>query len=313
MFITYTEIEEILAAVLSHGVGESQLWAEPLGPAGSFYLAKNRDGDLLFLIREAGTTDRPDRELMSLRIEFGVYYLAESSRELLDGRFTSIKLKAKYAELREPFCALVSALMAGFPDEPSTQEIRDFVDAFAALFLKKPGLPRDRIKGLWGELQFILSYPNREDAVEAWHESQWGSRDFAFDGKYVEIKTTESPTRIHEFSLSQLSVRNKPLEIGSFLIDEEATGSTVLELFETLQDSLDLRLRKKVSNNYFDVLGHDLEAATELKFAPRGGLENSFRVYAASAVPTPSVHSGDPISGVRFRVDLTTIPHLPVF
>lgn len=303
----FEELEAVLGNLRSRDIEASTLWAEPIRSDGQIFLAMNSEKDLFLLIRESGGADRPDKDLKFLRIEFGVRYLVKSQNATLDGHFTSIMLKSRFLEFSSAFCALTAALVAAIPDNPSPLEIRNFVEEFALLFQSRPGPARERVKGLWGELQFILAQPDISVAIQAWHDSQWGARDFSFDGHSIEIKTTESQSRTHDFSLHQLVVGERPLFVGSFMIDEDPNGKSVVDLFEAIRDSIDSTLVQKLNSNFYDVIGFDIDLAREIKFEFRISPTESYKEYDSREIPKPLVPDNAPITGVQFRVDLTSL------
>lgn len=303
----FEELEGVLSVLWARDIESGTLWAEPIRLDGQIFLAMNSDRDLFLLIEESGAADRPDRDLKFIRIEFGVRYIVKSQNMTLDGHFTSIMLKSHFQEFSSAFCALTAALVTAIPENPNPSEIRNFVEQFALLFQSRPGPARERLKGLWGELQFVL-IGDMSGAILAWHDSQWGARDFSFQDHSIEIKTTESQSRTHDFSLSQLVVGEKPLFVGSFLIDEDPNGKSVVDLFEAIREVIDPSLTQKLNNNFYDVVGLDIDLARDLKFEFRVSLEEAYKEFDSREIPKPSIVPNDPITSVQFRVDLTGIP-----
>lgn len=304
----FEELEAVLGILRSRDIELGTLWAEPIRSDGQIFLAMNSERDLYLLIQESGGADRPDKDLKFLRIEFGVRYLVKSQNATLDGHFTSIMLKSRFQEFSSAFCALTAALVTAIPENPSPLEIRNFVEQFSLLFQSRPGPARERIKGLWGELQYVLAQDDIPSAIRAWHDSQWGARDFSFDDHSIEIKTTESQSRTHDFSLNQLVVGEKPLFVGSFMIDEDPNGKSVVDLFEVIRASIDPILVQKLNNNFYDVIGFDIDLAREIRFEFRISVTESYKEYDSNVIPKPEVPANAPISAVQFRVDLTSIP-----
>lgn len=310
MLGNFLTLEKTLDQLLDRPVLPGELCAESLGFPGSYYLAQNFEGDLILLIQESSTTDRPNVDLKYLRVEFGVHYLAQTPGNPLDGFFTSIKLKARFVDLSGPFCALIAGLISGMPAEPTSEEIRDFVEDFVSLFVVRPGISRERIKGLWGELAYIAQAKNTDSAVDAWHDNDWGSRDFSYPEHFIEVKTSEAQKRSHDFSLSQLDYPGKLLVVLSLLIDEDPQGVSVLDLFETIRLKSSPGKWNKLNRNFFGIVGQDLDDAKELKFAFRQSWDESKALFNGADIPKPVVPSGAPISAVKFNVTLENVPEI---
>jgi len=57
--------------------------------------------------------------------------------------------------------------------------------------------------GLFGELIFMLSHENVDEAIMAWHTDPRETYDFSGRGLQLEIKTTTRPVRIHQLKSTQ--------------------------------------------------------------------------------------------------------------
>jgi hypothetical protein len=275
---------------------------------GCLYVAVNAEGDFLCLVDDKREIANPPRRLKAISVDYGLKYKAIVDGVDLSGKYTVLKLSALHSELLLSFCSLLSLLSSSLGPNPSPMHLQHFVEDFIELFSPKAGDPRERIKGLFGELSIIKASQRRQDFIEAWHDNANSNKDFSFPNSFLEIKTSEGKIRKHEFSASQLQspYEGKQVLVGSILIEEDPQGETVFQLLGYIQHGLDHSLQVKLIRLVFDTLGLDAEEAHEIKWSVSGGLQGIW-IVAASDLPTPHVDESDPkraaISNVSFSLN----------
>jgi len=272
------------------------------------YIAMNESGDFLCLVDDQREVSSPPRRLKVISVDYGIKYKAQLDNGEISGKFTVLKLGHQNSHLLLSFASLLSILTSALGERPSPQELQSFVEDFIELFAPKLGDPRERLKGLFGELYVIQASKNKRDFIQSWHESTNANKDFSFANAFLEVKTTEGKSRKHDFSASQLvsPFEGRPVEVASLLIEEDPHGQTIFQVMETLQSGLDHQLQSKLIKLVFETIGLDADDAHELKWNTVGE-GNGIFIYAASELPTPLLDKGDPrhnaISSISFTLN----------
>ena len=161
----------------------------------------------------------------------------------MTSRFTVLKLVNNSKNAQWYFIKICSLLLDNLGEIPEIsnveKEVKSLKDIFSNLN-KKP--LKDEI-GLWGELFVISIQENIELAVKAWHVSNTNRIDFN-DGKTkLEVKTTTSNVRKHNFKLNQLRTHFKEnVLIGSVITEEIDNGISVMDLINKIENKLDANL-----------------------------------------------------------------------
>ena len=277
--------------------------------ADSLFVAVNTDGDFLCLVNDKREIASPPRRLRVISVDYGLKYKANVEGVEMSGTFTVLKLKALNEHLLLSFCSLLSLLSSSLGDHPTPQELQSFVEDFIELFAPKAGDPRERLKGLFGELAFIGAAAKPSSYVLAWHESTNANKDFSFAKCFVEVKTTEGKVRKHDFAASQLQspFDGKPVFIASVILEEDPQGKSVFQILESLQVGLEHKLQVKLIKLVFDTIGLDAEDAHEIKWVVAGG-DQGIWVFEARDLPSPTVdehkRAASAISNVSFSLNI---------
>jgi len=189
-----------------------------------------------------------------------------------------------------------------FTDRQIRQEILRLSDLLQRTNDDKKGLV-----GLWGELHILRAADHFDEALKCWCSSSNAKYDFAAKNFLLEIKSTLKTTRLHRFSVEQLRPKIQvPLFIASLLLVErpggESVGTLVDELLEKIDDTdlraafLSLCIQKVGANLY--------HADTKLSLLNNTG---AIAVLDALDLPAPATDISDPISNIRFDIDLSKL------
>lgn len=304
---TVIEIESAFRSLSAERGDGDEIVAKALQISG-IYLAVNSRGDFLCLVEDDSPADTPARRLRSLSVDYGLRYRAKVGLDEIVGNFTVLKLDSRNTELLNPFATMLEILTARFGDSPSAAELKGLVETFIELFAPRIGDPRERIKGLFGELTTIIRSGAPELAAKAWHESTNANRDFSYPHAFLEVKTTEGKTRKHAVSENQLVAQaGKQVFLISLLIEEDPQGKTVFQLLDSAKSLVAMEsLQIKLNEQVLSTLGLDTEDAHELKFALVGGME-AIWVFESTSLPFP-VRGNDnvssAISGISYTLNL---------
>jgi hypothetical protein len=273
------------------------------------FLGVDKNRDFLVMFKDDDGPARPNRKLRFLSVDYGMIYktLEEGSSE--SGRYTCVRLQHANSEFLESFSRLAELLISEISPTAGSEEIRNIVDEFIELFTPKPGIPRDRIKGLFGELTIINSSGDDDELIRAWHEETNANKDFTFEDTFLEVKTCESDQRKHSVGANQLHDSQRVVFLASVTIQEDPSGVTVFELMDSIRTRANADNQSKLVRNVFDTLGMDAAEAEELRFSLLGGTD-AIHVFAASDLPTvapvANEHAAKAITNIHFDLNLTT-------
>jgi hypothetical protein len=268
------------------------------------YVTVGTEGEPLLLLSCAGLTrPHPPVVLRHLRVEFSVHYRVRAGTTVVDGVFTVISLRTCEKNLFEPFCIAGEVLIASLPQQPTAADIDQTITRFVEMLAAISRPPQRAIAGLWAELWLISKTQNIEAAINAWHTDTTDRFDFAFENYFVEVKSTESAERVHEFAYEQLRDVKNFVRVASLKLRRSANGTSISDLVEEIQVELSPHQREKLLRNVFHAIGSEIAEADELLF-DSGFADTNLRVVDAQFIPAVIIPEGSPISGVRFRVNL---------
>ncbi len=270
------------------------------------------DARELFLLVEADQdTLVEERRLTALRVMTGDDFLVRdaTSDELIHRRFAVVTLRSGNEDLVSSFALVAATLLATLSDEPAASEIAAFVDRLMSLVAPRRSAAAATVIGLWGELWTIASSPDPAMFAAAWHTSTGDRFDFSFSHARLEIKTTATQARIHDFSLEQLDARDtKATWIGSLAVVGDASGQTVVDLLDQLLTVLPAAIAARVNRIALETVAGDIESVQDFAFAPIGAVP--LLLFDAASLPRPAVEPGVGISAVRFRLNVAgSQPH----
>lgn len=148
------------------------------------------------------------------------------------------------------------------------------------------------ITGLIGEILVIVASSNPSIAVDYWHSNIDDKFDFSGENFRLEVKSTLSGGRIHNFSSYQIpgNVPEKTF-VASVQIVRVEKGTLLTDLLSRIQGSVGIDAFLKVISNVHETLGipHDLLVDYQIDF--QKSIE-SIRVYRGLDVPRPKMAEG---------------------
>lgn len=221
--------------------------------------------------------------------------------------YTLVRLNDDDPDIVRVFLRLLEEAFLTSPSQPRAKTIRSRILAIADLFRRLETSQRDVI-GLWGELYMILQADNSDQAAQSWCLAKSAKYDFVTDEYVLEVKSTLKSARCHRFSFEQLRPAGEiTLYIVSLLLIETPSGRTVGQLIEEIYQVIDdPEGRSRFFNQCLLKGGRDIyNSELCIGVFPEG---MSIAVYEANTVPVPDIGVFDPITNIRFDVDLTNIP-----
>lgn len=234
-----------------------------------------------------------------------------------DQYFTIITLRSDNEQLHKMFIDVFLMMLNSLPAKPSNIQIATKVENLLSIFAKLKRRPVHKIQGLWAELLLIEQSKNPTTAARAWHAAPNAKYDFAMGGDKVEVKSTKSENRLHQFSLDQLNPSsNSRLLICSVVVRESAlaeNGLSVFDLYDRIAKKvLDSEVRIHVSEVMADTLGSDFYIAGQKHF---DYIEGCDRLALFDYVDVPKINREsvpEHVSEVRFTADLTHLQDVRV-
>ena len=202
------------------------------GDLKSHLLVKGEAGEPILFLRSAPRAHpRAPIRLRNIRGEFDRRYAlqGEGGREST-ASFTTLRCLPEADGLHPYFVEMMVATALSLPEVLSETVVDELVERLVDLFRQGRATAQATVAGLWGELVLIAVAADPDAWVRAWHDTPTETFDFCFSDKRVEVKTTETQIREHEFSLTQLNGGRDSDFIASVMLRRGAAGLTTFEL-----------------------------------------------------------------------------------
>ena len=210
----------------------------------------------------------------------------------------------------DAFLAVAGALVRLLGPDPAPGQVSRGMRRLVKLF-ELDRQPRGSVIGLWGELFVIASSTDPGRMVDAWHASVDDRFDLADQGSRLEVKTTTSNARVHEFNLNQLQpVGGVDTHVASVMTTETRLGTSVGQMVERVEQLVlghpDRQM--KVHEQVAEILGPDWFRRAGRRF-DEAQASGSLAVLECEAVPRVADPPPDVLK-VRLTVDCSDVPHV---
>jgi hypothetical protein len=223
--------------------------------------------------------------------------------------YTIISLKTENIDFQQYFLEVVCIVLEHLPENPSHQQLKTEIRKLIDLFSRFNRPPRKTIQGLWAELFIIEQSKQPEYLVQSWHFSSKDKFDFNDGQVKIEVKSTETPRRIHHFSLEQLNPnKNSNLLIASVFVIQTGQGKNIFDLINSICKRVqDLQLQFRLNEIVFQTLGNDLDKAFDTYFDYQQAFD-TLTFFDFKDIPTISNDSvPNEVSNVHFDCDLSCV------
>lgn len=254
--------------------------------------------------------ERSDIALRFIDVEFSrVCEIATEGAGVVSGTYTIVRLNEDDPEVARVFLRLLEESFCQADGPLRNREIGDRMLEIADLFSKIENAPRD-VVGLWGELYIISKATSVLAAARSWCLHKSARHDFVAGSFVLEAKTTLSGNRRHRFSLEQLRPeRGLQAYVASLQLVETHAGRTVTELLDEIYEEIkDSDLRRAFFNQCLLKGGRDIYRS-DLRLQPLPG-HNALALFDARDIPVPCIEPSDPISSIRFDVDVSRVSQI---
>ena len=286
------------------------LFGEKIKTAEGLWLSLDAQGHPYLLFEMETDDGQLDLKLKSIEVRFACPCDLQLENGIaLSGLYTLVCLSNEDHDIIRVFLRLLEETFLAPGADHSAKAIREQILSIADLFTRLDVDIKD-VLGLWGELHIIGGSQNLRKAVRSWSSSHNARYDFITDEFGIEVKSTLKPLRIHRFSLEQLRPSwDIQVFVASIVLVETTGGASVGELVDQIYEALgDPEERRHFLRLCLRKGGADIYAS-DLRLRP---LPNSASVllFDGSDLPTPSVQADDPMTNVRFDLNLSALQPL---
>lgn len=304
LFEAYQELARRFPDACQH------LFGSKIDGAHGLWLSLDAQGQPYLLFEMAEDDGQPDLKLKAVEVRFACpcdIQLQDGSA--LSGTYTLVSLANDDPDIIRVFLRLLEEAFLAPGADHSAAAVRDQILSIADLFTRLSDDLKD-VVGLWGELHIIRTAQDVNAAASAWSSSARARYDFMTERFALEVKTTLKSARQHRFSLEQLRPNaDIRVYVASILLTELPGGEAAPELIDEIYAALDdpesraRFFRQCLRKGGADIYGSELCLST----LPDGA---SIALFDAGTLPVPAIEGGDPISNVRFDLDLTGVEAL---
>jgi len=289
-----------------------QFSAIPIPEYSNHRIAKDKNDNptlLLSISNEGARTLIANLKLQNVSVLFDIKCKIQQNGNLIEKIFTAVCFIGKDISLKNYFLKLCSTLIEDLGNTPTHEEVRKEITRFIELFRLATEPQTKTIQGLWAELFLILECKQPANLVRCWHSIPEEKFDFNNGVERIEVKSSASALRIHNFSLDQLhSPTDTKTIIASVFVRQASTGKSITILSSEISSRLtDIELIEKLQLQIALTLGKTISESMKLKFDFEFA-KDSLRFYRAEDIPKIAIENIPTfVSDVRFKSDLTDI------
>lgn len=292
----------------------TDLSAVPIPGAETHRLAKDASGAPCLLIRQPAQSTRPAPiRLENLLVSFSVpCTISQRGQSQERNTFTIVRCSTANPNLFPHFLRIVSPMVAALGPAPTDAAVRRAISGLVELFQALAGPGKKTIQGIWAELLVIRLSSDPRAMVAAWHRDPSEHFDFASGPQRIEVKSSNSRRREHNFSLDQLTfTAGSQIVIASIFVERAGGGVSVRKLFDDTRALFadDPSLVTRFDSVFYNSLGSGWSDAMDEGFDREVAAE-SIAFYAGDTVPKVNNPTPQAVFNVRFRSDLGSTPRL---
>ena len=153
-------------------------------------------------------------------------------------------------------------------------------------------IPPSKIVGLIGELLVIAKSSDKNLFVGLWHSSADASFDFSSGNSRVEVKTTRSLNRIHQFSSNQISEGlQATVYVASVSLQVVEKGMSFADLVKYILADLNSNMKVKFMDCVIETIGIVPELVGGIEIDFDSSIESIWLIPSES-IPSPKARDG---------------------
>ena len=267
------------------------------------------EGYPMFFIECNNTTHSIDINLELISVFFNkTCRLIENNKQTVS-IYTIISLKTESIDFQKYFFEIVCIIFEQLPEDLSHKQLKTEIQKLIDLFSQLNRPSRKTIQGLWAELLVIEQAKSPEYLIQSWHSSPEDKFDFNDGQNKIEVKSTSTTRRIHNFSLEQLTPnRNTNLLVASVFVVQTGQGKNIIDLITSICMRVrDLQLQFRLNEIVVQTLGCEFDKVFDIYFDYQQAID-TLVFFDYKDIPTISNDSiPEEISNVRLDCDLSSI------
>jgi len=267
------------------------------------------EGYPMFFIECSNTTHSIDINLERISVLFNKTCRLIENNKQTESIYTIISLKTDDIHFQQYFLEIVCIILEQLPENPSHKQLKTEIQKLIDLFSQFNRPSRKTIQGLWAELLVIEQAQSPEYLIQSWHSSPEDKFDFNDGQNKIEVKSTSTTRRIHNFSLEQLTPnRNTNLLIASVFVVQTGQGKNIIDLITSINKRVqDLQLQFRLNEIVVQTLGCEFDKVFDVYFDYQQAID-TLVFFDYKDIPTINSNSiPEEISNVRLDCDLSSI------
>ena len=250
----------------------------------------------------------PPIKLENLDVQFHVPCKIERAGEPTDSTTCSVmRLNSIDPAIRDVFFSVCDSIVAMLGNRPQEIELSKAMRRLAAIFRKMLAPPTRTLSGLFGELSLIYRALLPHELIRDWREGDEDPYDFSSNDLKVEVKSTSTRRRVHEFAFEQCNPPSGASGlVASVFVERAGRGTTIWELQVLIEARITgrpdaiLKLREVVAQT----LGTSLRQADHI-FFDLTLATGSIAFFDLKEIPALRDELPPNVSQVRFTSDLS--------
>jgi len=267
------------------------------------------EGSPMFFIECSNATYSIDINLELISVFFNKTCRLIENNKQTESIYTIISLKSKSIDLQQYFLEVVCIVLEQLPENPSHNQLKTEIQKLIDLFSRFNRPSRKTIQGLWAELLVIEQALSPEYLIQSWHSAPEDKFDFNDGQDKIEVKSTSTARRIHNFSLEQLNPnRNTNLLIASVFVVQTGQGKNIIDLITSICRRVqNLQLQFRLNEIVSQTLGCDFYKIFDIYFDYQQAID-TLVFFDYKDIPTINSNSiPEEISNIRLDCDLSSI------
>ena len=280
------------------------------GSLESWFVGIDDQGCPCVLVESSSKTERQlaPIKLENLDVHFHIPCKVKiASQAASQSTCSVLRLKSQDSNTRAVFFSVCDSIAKMLGSAPRNTDLSKAMRRLAAIFRRMLAPPSRSLAGLFGELVLIYRSLLPHELVKDWRETDKDRYDFSANDLKVEVKSTSTRRRIHEFSHEQCCTPAGSLGlVASVFVERTSRGTSVRGLQEMIESRVSSRpetifkLREVIANSLGDAQVQADEIGFDLTLAIESVSFYDLQVVTAIRGKLPSL-----VSNVRFASDLS--------
>ena len=286
----------------------------PISDNSNHYLGKNSDNHFAILFNTVKPVGKPDG-LTHIKLTHNEECLIKDLNDKeTNETFSVLKFTADSDHLRVVFMKMISNIIDDIPPNPSQKNISELTKVMFDIFINMKKTNETELIGLWGELLIIDLIEDKSKIIKAWHEENTDNFDFHYANELLEVKTTTTNDRIHNFTFKQLNIKHNDFYLASIRLRYSRSGMSLDNLLEKiLNDIDDIELKKKLETNYFSISGNFTKEILDKYSFDYNFAKENIKFFDLQNIPRLKESPMNGVSNIKFNSDLNGVQNLKNF